>query len=108
MPLRCPGSQHRSKAIKTIYICRDLQFIELLREINEGLNVVENWYSANGFIYSGNGNEMVSNRQKDIELSMLALHVLQICLVYVNTLMIQQLLAERQWAKRPTRKTFGR
>ncbi len=33
------------------------------------------------------------------ELSMLALHLLQICMVYVNTLMIQQMLAERQWAR---------
>src|SRR5208283_4871266 len=39
------------KAIKTIFLCRYLQFIELRREINEGLNVVENWNSANGFIF---------------------------------------------------------
>jgi len=29
---------------------------------------------------------------------MLALHLLQLCLVYVNTLMIQQVLAEPAWA----------
>jgi hypothetical protein len=66
------------------------------------LNVVENWNSANGFILFGKGSEMASNRQKDMELTMLALHLLQICLVYVNTLMIQQLLADRRWAKRLT------
>jgi TnpA family transposase len=91
------------KAIKTIFLCRYLQFIELRREIQEGLNVVENWTSANGFILFGKGSEMTSNRQKDMELSMLALHLLQICLVYVNTLMIQQILAERRWAKRLTK-----
>jgi TnpA family transposase len=91
------------KAIKTIFLCRYLQFIELRREIQEGLNVVENWNSANGFILFGKGSEMTSNRQKDMELSMLALHLLQICLVYVNTLMIQQILAERSWAKRLTK-----
>ena len=34
------------KAVKTIFLCRYLQFIELRREIQEGLNVVENWNSA--------------------------------------------------------------
>ena len=34
---------------------------------------------------------------------MLALHLLQVCLVYVNTLMIQQILAERSSAKRLTK-----
>jgi Tn3 transposase DDE domain len=38
-----------------------------------------------------------------MELSMLALHLLQICLVYVTTLLIQQILAERTWAKRLTK-----
>jgi TnpA family transposase len=91
------------KALKTIFLCRYLQFIELRREIHEGLNVVENWNSANGFIFFGKGSEMTSNRQKDLELSMLALHLLQICMVYINTLMIQQVLAERRWAKRLTK-----
>jgi hypothetical protein len=36
-------------------------------------------------------------------IEVLALHLLQICLVYVNTLMIQQILAERSWAKRLTK-----
>ena len=31
---------------------------------------------------------------------MLALHLLQTCLVYINTLMIQQVLAEPSWMKR--------
>ena len=33
---------------------------------------------------------------------MLSLHLLQICLVYINTLMIQQILSEPQWADRLT------
>jgi hypothetical protein len=49
---------------------------------------------------------MVNNHQKDMELSMLALHLLQICLVYVNTLMIQQVLAERSLAKRLMKEDF--
>jgi hypothetical protein len=37
---------------------------------------------------------------EDQELSVLALHLLQICLVYVNTLMIQQVLTEPAWHSR--------
>jgi TnpA family transposase len=35
---------------------------------------------------------MVSNRREDHEISMLALHLLQNCMVYINTLMLQQVL----------------
>jgi TnpA family transposase len=35
-----------------------------------------------------------SNTVEDQETLMLALHLLQVCLVYINTLMIQQVLAE--------------
>jgi Tn3 transposase DDE domain/Homeodomain-like domain len=34
------------------------------------------------------------------ELTMLALHLLQICLVYINTLMIQRVLTEPDWTQR--------
>jgi TnpA family transposase len=53
------------------------------REIHEGLNVVENWNAANGFLHYGKGGEFASNRLDDQEISMLALHLLQICLVYI-------------------------
>ncbi len=33
---------------------------------------------------------------------MLALHLLQNCVVYVNTLMVQQILAQPHWEKRLT------
>jgi Tn3 transposase DDE domain len=39
---------------------------------------------------------------EDHELSMLALHLLQNCMVYINTLMMQQVLARPQWAERLT------
>jgi hypothetical protein len=41
---------------------------------------------------------MKLNRLEDQELAMLSLHLLQICLVYINTLMIQQILSEPEWA----------
>jgi TnpA family transposase len=37
--------------------------------------------------------EMASNRREDPEVSMLALHLLQKCMVCINTLMIQKVLA---------------
>lgn len=43
---------------------------------------------------------MATNRLEDQELSVLALHLLQICLVYVNTLMIQQVLSDPVWRSR--------
>jgi hypothetical protein len=46
--------------------------------------------------------EMVSNRREDHEISMLALHLLQNCMVYINTLMLQQVLAQPQWSGKLT------
>jgi TnpA family transposase len=46
--------------------------------------------------------ELASNRHEDQELSMLSLHLLQNCMVYVNTLMLQQVLARPHWLNRLT------
>jgi TnpA family transposase len=88
------------KAMKTIFLCRYLHSLELRREINEGLNAVENWNSANNFILYGKGGEFATNRREDQEITMLSLHLLQLCLVYINTLMIQQVLHKPQWQGR--------
>jgi len=45
------------------------------------------------FFY-GRGGAIASNRQEDQELALLALHLLQIAMVYINTLMIQQVLTD--------------
>ena len=96
------------KAVKTIFLCRYLHAEALRREIHEGLNVIEQWNGANDFIFFARRGELASNRREDHEVSMLALHLLQNCMVYVNTLMIQQVLAQPHWtaearAPRPER-----
>ena len=104
---RSSGPQHPThkallelgKAVKTIFLCQYLRSEEIRREIQEGLNVVEQWNGANDFIYFGRSGEMTSNRLEHQELSMLCLHLLQISLVYVNTLMIQTVLADPKWMK---------
>ena len=45
---------------------------------------------------------MASNRREDHETSMLSLHLLQNCMVYVNTLMLQEVLAQPHWQNRLT------
>ncbi len=90
------------RVIKTIFLCQYLDSEALRREINEGLNVVERWNGVNDFIFYGKGGEFASNRLESQELSVLSWHLLQICLVYINTLMIQSVLAQEHWKKRLT------
>lgn len=63
---------------------------------------MENWNSANDFIFYGERGEVSTNRIEDQELAVLCLHLLQVCLVYVNTLFIQEVLAEPVWRARMT------
>jgi TnpA family transposase len=86
------------RAQKTIFVARYLRLRELQREINDGLNVMESWNGANAIIHYGRSGEFASNRRDEQELGAIALHILQAALVYVNTLMIQDVLAEPAWS----------
>lgn len=86
------------RAQKTLFIARYLRDRGLQREINEGLNIVEAWNRANTVIFFGKGGDIATNRRDEQELSVLCLRVLQAALVYVNTLMLQDVLADDTWA----------
>lgn len=88
------------KVIKTIFLCNYLNNEALRREIHEGLNVIEQWNSTTDFVFFARKGELTSNRPEDHEVSMLSLYLLQNCMVYINTLMLQQQLAEPHWVGR--------
>jgi TnpA family transposase len=90
------------RAIRTTYICKYLSSKELRIEVEEVLNVVENWNSGNNFIFFGKRGVITSNNETDQELSILALHLQQSSLVHINTLMVQQILNKPEWQNRLT------
>jgi len=96
------GLVELGRAIKTTFLCEYLHAEPLRREVQEGLNVVELWNGVNDFIFFDRGREFATNRREDQEVSMLCVHLLQNCLVYLNTLMMQRVLAEPAWASRLT------
>src|SRR5215475_4098329 len=49
------------KALKTTFLCDYFRLESLRREIQDGLQVIENWNSANDFILYGRGGEFTSN-----------------------------------------------
>ena len=67
-----------------------------------GLNVVERWNGVNDFIFFGKTGDFRSNKPEELELSMLCLHLLQLSMVYINTVMLQQVIQESNWLPRMT------
>ncbi|MER6314417.1 Tn3 family transposase [Streptomyces sp. NPDC001581] len=85
------------RAQKTVFVARYLRLRDLQREVEEGLNVMESSNGANSVIAYGKGGEIASNRRDEQEMFVLCLRILQSALVYVNTLMLQDVLGEPEW-----------
>ena len=89
-------------AAKTIFLCRYLKDEALRIEIHEALNVVERLNSVMSFIFYGKEGEISTNKAEEQALSVTCLHLLQVCMVYINTLIIQDILSDKIWFNKLT------
>jgi Tn3 transposase DDE domain len=99
-PFECRVRQQMGQFV---FANRARNSLELRHEIQEALNVIEHWNNVNDFIRFGKGGDFATNQRDEQEISMLALHLVQICMVYINTLMIQRVLDGQAWMSRLTK-----
>ena len=88
--------------VKTIFVCRYSASERLRIEIHEALNVVERVNGIMGFIFYGKLGEISTNKRDEQSLAVASLHLLQVCMVYINTLIIQEVLSDKKWLDKLT------
>jgi TnpA family transposase len=80
------------KAEKTIFLCDYLASREIQYEVNDGLQVVENWNATSDVICYGRRGELATNSREQQEITLLSLQLLQNCLMLVNTILVERTL----------------
>ncbi len=64
--------------------------------------MAENWNSANKDLFYGKDGDLAGQDKESQEVSMLALHLLQSSLVFINTQLLQTVLRDPKWAGKLT------
>ena len=80
------------KAEKTIFLCDYLASRETQYEVNDGLQVVENWNATSDIICYGRRGELATNSREQQDITLLSLQLLQNCLMLVNTILVERTL----------------